>query len=276
MNFSDAKVSTQTFIAYSNIGDINLRSLYEELETSSRIVAVSYKEMERGVPKKKKKIKKNFLNCVSCVVQIRVDKRVAVKIFNTGTFQLTGCKCFDHARRAVTAVWREMKTFVGPMDAYVVSVMRNIDFGLGFAIDRERWREHVANNTRYETTPIVRRVSAGIKLTIPVSSDPIVRKLSFDPSGRRTETVASRAESLRIRPSVESTVTITVFSSGKVSMSGTDETCQKPAYDWFVDEIRVARDAIEVKKAPSKTFADYLPAARRAIHFPDLNKFLIN
>lgn len=313
-DFSTIKVSTQTFIIHSNLDSVNLSSIqetipldvaYEDIDEEDeecgiefpRIITVSYKGQDRGKPKKRKKVLsteegKNFLNCVSFTVQVDPKKNINVKLFNNGVFQLTGCKYYAHAQKALVAVWKAIQKTVDVfqykqgtgfsdsyMEAYVVSAMRNVDFRLGFEIDREALGTHIINNTVYKIVPIIQGFM-GVQLSIPIESvaDMIIHKISFPPDLDEEEEFLD--EKVRydafweIKPTEKvkaqkgKAITIAVFQTGKVLISGIDEMYQEPVFQWFIKEIKSIQDLIMIKKDDPKTFVEYLPKKRRSkFHF---------
>lgn len=305
-DFSAIKVSTQTFIIHSNLDSVNLLAVQEKIPLDAayedisddeeseiefpRIIAAAYKEKVRGKPKKRKKVLseggKNFLNCVSFTVQIDPKKNINVKLFNNGVFQLTGCKCYEHARKALVIVWKAMRKLdvfaykrdsgfsASYMEAYVVSAMRNVDFRLGFEINREALATHISTNTEYKIVPIIQGFM-GVQLSIPIESvaDMIVHKISFPEEEFLEEKVRYNAfweikPTEKIKAQKEKAITIAVFQTGKVLISGIDEMYQEPVFQWFIKEIKSIQNSIMIKKDIEKTFVEYLPKKRRSkFHF---------
>ena len=129
MDFADITVSTQTFTVRSNIR-IKLDSFYDQLQPmdadvdrkgqrEAAILCVKYQQHKKGCDpendlktKRKRKIKKdtvpkrNFLNCITVIIQI--EKRINVKIFKNGVFQLTGCKEINNVRRCLKLILTEL------------------------------------------------------------------------------------------------------------------------------------------------------------------------
>lgn len=311
-DFSSIKVSTQTFIIHSNLDCVDLSRLqeavsldvaYEDISDDEdedgiefpRIIAVSYKGKERGKQKKRKKEVsssekcKNFLNCVSFTTQNDPKKNINVKLFNNGVFQLTGCKCYTHAQKALVSVWKVIKqteeTSPGifkfkdadkgfsttHMEAYVVSAMRNVDFRLGFEIDREVLGNHIMNNTDYKIVPIIQGFM-GVQLSVPIESvaDMVIHKISFQNEDDFTDEKIRYDAFWEVKPSEKvkaqkgKSVTIAVFQTGKVLISGIDAMYQEPVFLWFINEIKSIQDSIIIKKEPPKTFSEFLPKKRRS------------
>ena len=314
-DFSNIKVSTQTYIIHSNLDNVNLSSVLENIQldipyediseeyddaddydgiTFPRIIGVSYKGQERGKGRKRKlpvarqESSKNFLNCVSLTIQLAPSKNINVKLFHNGVFQLTGCKCYEHAQKALVLIWSYMEKIPDlchfkkntgfsstNMEAYIVSAMRNVDFRLGFNIDREALSEHITNNTAYKIAPIMQSFM-GVQVTIPIEyvGDMLIHKLSFYPDREYTDEIVRYDEFWEVKPQVKikatkpKAVTIAVFQTGQVLMSGIDEKYQTPAFKWFAEEINSVQDKIRIKDKEEKTFIEYIPKKRRSkFHF---------
>jgi TATA-box binding protein (TBP) (component of TFIID and TFIIIB) len=279
-NFDKITVSTQTYIARSNLNNIDLSKLNESLTPSEEILVISYKGMSRGEnPKKKKKKKKpvtqefkanNFSNCVT--LDIQVEKDINVKIFNNGVFQLTGCKCYQHAKDSVEIVWRlieaegcyTFKTEGGfvkdAFEVYIISAMRNVDFRLGFEVDREELSKHVNDHTNYTVSPMVNGFM-GVQITIPIETthNMIIHRLNikdgeFTDSEDTYEKFWTDVDPSPEKLQVSRSVTISVFQTGKVLMSGIDYMYEVDCYNWFISLIHAIKDKIMIVKKTKKTF----------------------
>ena len=313
-DFSSIKVSTQTYIVHTNLDEVDLDLVvnniaidvpYEDLSDEyeapeedyasifPRIIAVSYKGIKRGKLKKRKSpLKaaggKNFLNCVSMSVQLDPMKNINVKLFHNGVMQLTGCKAYEHAQQAIDVIWKalsqrkrtfeyifEFKKDTGfsetNMEAYVVSAMRNVDFRLGFEIDREALGNHINENTPYRIDSILRGFM-GVQLSIPIESvaDMTIHKITYYDEGRKTDEIVRYDTLWKVKPAVKAkalkpkSITIAVFQTGQVLMSGIDEMYQIPAFKWFINEISSVQNLVKVKKEQPKNFVDFLPKKRRS------------
>ena len=149
----DCFVSTHTFIAYTNINELDLDSLFDEINVDEDLTRVLYRKREKG-EKKKRKVKpdpKNFFNCIFLTFRSSC-KEVNLKLFKNGVIQLTGCKGVDHSKSALLSFWKVVRKTTlrhrfDYLECYLVSVMRNINFNLGFPIDREKLGNYVVNNS---------------------------------------------------------------------------------------------------------------------------------
>lgn len=285
MNDKYIKVSTQTFIIHSNLYDINLQDVSKQLALNDdinifpRIVNISYKNEDRGLvftTKKKKLIGKNFLNCISLTVKINQDKNINVKIFNNGVFQLTGCKSYQHAKDTFLNVWENIDklnicTFVKNtkfnethLEAYVVSAMRNIDFNLGFEINRELFGDYIMRFTEYKVVPIIRGFM-GVQIYVPIESieSMTIHKITYQDSQYSDEEMEYK-KFWDIKPSVISKaqkkkfVTVAIFQTGHVLISGVDAKYQQPVYEWLINLIYSIKKLIEVTRNEPQSFSEFI------------------
>ena len=163
----------------------------------------------------------------------------------------------------------------GAIVYYIVSAMRNIDFELGFKIDRQAFGNIIEQTTDYFIPPMTSGYM-GVKIKIPVLDTTLIYlpkiefmyKRCYDDTTQPTQPTTTTTYS-----SIESTVShdifytnifpkrkpksyfvsISVFQNGKVLMSGLNETVQRPCYEWFVSMIDRVRGQINLDK-PLKTF----------------------
>ena len=100
VTLNDVLVSTHTFIAYTNINDLNLDIIFDEIEIDNFLIHMSYKKRGKGfkIGKRPKNTNANFfLNCISFTFN-KDDKKVNLKLFRNGVIQLTECKNFSHCK----------------------------------------------------------------------------------------------------------------------------------------------------------------------------------
>jgi TATA-box binding protein (TBP) (component of TFIID and TFIIIB) len=290
MNFANIPVSTQTFTVRSNIEHIELQNFYELLQTTTKktdndegeIVCIKYKMLIKGeipITKVKKRksdgkpdAKKNFLNCVTLIIQ--VEKKINVKIFKNGVFQLTGCKNISNVKKCLHVILTELSKFPDCFKfsdnntnfvIYIKSAMRNIDFDLGFKINRTLLAIYLHQNTNYSVPPLT-TTNMGVKLKIPLKNveDLPITKITY-PS--RKEDIVSFKECFSvIEPDVKKLqdklnnkfISISIFQNGKVLMSGIDETFQEKYYNWLIDLLHTIKEKIVNPDTPVKTFKPVL------------------
>ena len=308
MDFDDITVSTQTFTVRSNIR-IKLDSFYDQLQPmdadvdrkgqrEAAILCVKYQQHKKGCDpendlktKRKRKIKKdtvpkrNFLNCITVIIQI--EKRINVKIFKNGVFQLTGCKEINNVRRCLKLILTELSkanitcaseqnpcfTFEEGSDDFIIyikSAMRNIDFDLGFTINRTLLSKRLSyiysdNDNVIIADAIGNKMDVKVKLRVtrneleqlpvtkitnPTHPNPIEEEVLYKNCLHIIEPDKKKLEAKM----KDKFVTISVFQNGKVLFSSIDFTIQKKYYSWFIDLIAKIEHDIKPPVLPKKTF----------------------
>jgi TATA-box binding protein (TBP) (component of TFIID and TFIIIB) len=287
-DFNDIEVSTRTFTAITNLV-IDLDELFqllpitEYIEIPKRrgrkkkegeninpnkhinpgsIITLKYKDSIRGVSLKKKKAsdKKWFRN--SFTVVIVLDKHINFKVCRNGTFQMTGCKTIDHALQCVQYIWKYIKdqkhiynfSRNNKLEVLFAPAMRNIDFSLGFKVDREKLAQYMATTD----FPCLLEISfgyTGVNIKIPLEKDITeleVTKMTDVKEGYNTEIVDYKNyldllsdKDRRNKMSKIRYNTFLVFHSGKVIMSGINEEFMRDVYYDFLKIIRSSFDKIE-------------------------------
>lgn len=175
--FSKIKISTETIIAVSNlVFDLNnlynylpiveyvvvkrKRGRKKKIEIVNpnkdvpvgSIISVQNKINVRGaLLKKKKESKTYFLNSITIIVMLENGKMINTKISKNGKFQITGCKSNEHFINCVRYVYdniRKAEAYIGEKICTLKNneikprmifniVMKNIDFKVGFSIQRD-------------------------------------------------------------------------------------------------------------------------------------------
>jgi TATA-box binding protein (TBP) (component of TFIID and TFIIIB) len=298
--FDDIPVSTKTFVAATNLSlDLaglfdyittvpytvipkkRGRKKKEPLPDPNKnikpgsIISLDYEGKIKGVCLKKKKKKINtdgsvsnkfFRNSMS--VDIILDKRVNFKICKNGTFQLTGCKTRKNAEQCVNKMWNIIRTnsrlydFKYDTDFSVMYIpsMRNIDFSLGFNVDREKLRYYLLTeqNTKCILEPSFGYTGLNVKFPLKenILEMPIVKKTWKNKSW--VMEMVTYQDYINTLPPKEAKNklakkrfhTFLVFQSGKVIMSGLTFNYKKPIYYEFLDIIRNGYDKIEERLDP--------------------------
>ena len=272
----DHFVSTHTLIAYTNINELDLDSLYDEINVDEDLVHVLYRKREKG-EKKKRKVKpnpKNFLNCISLTFRSSC-KKVNLKLFKNGVIQLTGCKGVDHSKSVLLSFWKVVRKTTlrhrfDCLECYLVSVMRNINFNLGFSIDREKLGNYVVNNSN---SYVISQVVGGfmdrfVILVESIKDMPVYRlKIENEKDIEEGETVKyeefldgikDSAHFSNLNSSAKKYITVTIFQTGRVLFSGPHEKYQDPVIDWFFSLVEKIADDIKVSRDDFFTLKDYL------------------
>lgn len=295
LDFDDIKVSTKTFIVMTNLS-LNINNLFEHLPitdyivvpkrrgrkkknekvdpnkdiANGSIITLEYEDRLRGVDLKKKKEKnKNgkkdnfFRNSVSCVMIID-DKRINFKMSKNGKFQMTGCKFDDQAKQCVKFIWEYIKNNEEiytipenkPLEVLFVPAMRNIDFALGFLVDREKLDAYFNMHTEYNSLLETSFGYTGVNIKLPIIK-PItelkIKKIVYEDDDWGEETMVTYQNYLDLLKPKEQEkklkqqryTTFLVFHSGKTILSGLSYDFCKPVYYEFLNIIRECYDVIE-------------------------------
>jgi TATA-box binding protein (TBP) (component of TFIID and TFIIIB) len=292
--FDDIKVSTKTFIVKTNL-TIDLKRLFDFLPVTyyvlipkrrgrkkknvindenkniihGSIITMKYEDNLRGVDLKFKKsqtlkVKKWFRNSFTIVILLD-GKPVNFKICKNGVLQVTGCKEDSQAEDCVKFVWQHIKnqeniifTYNTPhkyLDAIFIPVMRNIDFNLGFLIDREKLARHMSTNTEFNCLLESSFGYTGVNIKRPIESDirkMILKKLTFE-GGKIIDTTTTYGDYIELLTEKERQKkirkqrynTFLIFQSGRAIFSGMSADYMRDDYYAFVKVIKNSFDLIE-------------------------------
>ena len=291
-NFDDIKVSTKTIIAKTNM-TIDLKKLFDYLPItdykvnpkkrgrkkkieqiqekiiieSGSIITLKYENDVRGVEIKKKKIDKKkkskwFRNSFT-VVMVIDNKPINFKICQNGMMQITGCKFDSQAEDCVKFIWYYIKeqkdiykfTYGDFLDIMFIPVMRNIDFSLGFNVDREKLAKYISTQTQYHCLLETSFGYTGCNSKVPINIDirkMKIKKLSFlddnwfEKSSTYDEYLSKLTEKeINKKLNKERFVTFLIFHSGKVIQSSINSEFGRDSYYYFLEIIKSAFDEIE-------------------------------
>jgi TATA-box binding protein (TBP) (component of TFIID and TFIIIB) len=291
--FDDIKVSTKTYTANTNL-IINLDILYKQLPVTPYVVVVKkrgrkkksdtadpnkdveygsiltikYENEVRGVELKPKKTKqqetkKFFRNSITIVILL--DKPVNFKVFRNGIFQMTGSKSHTHAESCVQYFWKYIQPYPDSysyktgthLEALFIPSMRNIDFSLGFIVDREKLNEYMLNQEEFHCLLETSFGYTGVNIKVPLNKDITtmkVNKLIFSNDTQEWTSVLTtyqeyldtlQPKERQLKLKAERYNTFLVFHSGKCIMSGLVADFMRDTYDYFLNIIRKAYDSIE-------------------------------
>jgi len=288
--FKDVKVSTKTYIASSNI-NIDIQKLFDvidvceykvekkkrgrrkkdavvndtiDLEYGS-VVTVKYEDKLKGVnlTKNKSSTKTWFRNSLTIVVFL--DKLINFKVCKNGTFQMTGCKTWDHPMYCIKFVWNLIRNMTALYDfkkddmsefcSYIIPSMRNIDFDIGFKIDRQRLYNALSKSTNFFCLMETSFGYTGVNVKIPIENDRNdlnIKKIVMSPDNIPSiELVTYRDylntldEQNKINKNKQRYNTFLIFHSGKIIFSGISSFFMEEVYKKFTTELLGLRDQIK-------------------------------
>ena len=290
--FSDITVSTKTFTATTNL-TIDIKKLFTFLPVTpyivipkkrgrkkkglqpnpnmgikhGSIITIKCEGEIRGVeinPKKNKsgKKKKWFRNSITVVIIL--DKPINFKVCRNGTFQMTGCKTHEHAESCVKHLWNYIRdqedlytfTKAAPnIEVLFIPSMRNIDFSLGFLVDRGKLNKYMSNLDKFHCLLETSFGYTGVNIKIPLINDISTMKIKkLQSSGDDwKEKWTTYKEYLDLLGEKERAAklkakrynTFLVFHSGNCIMSGLTKEFMEPVYKYFTGLIRDGYDQIE-------------------------------
>lgn len=286
LNFDDITVSTKTIIGVSDL-KIDIETVFKNLEISpyvvipkkrgrqkkvsrkdpnkdlpeGSIITLKYQGNVRGVDlqankhKKKRSLnaKKYFRNALTVVMKID-NKLINFKISKNGKFQITGVKFDNQAKKCVQFFWEKLDTPEQTMKIIFINVMTNIDFNVGFIINRENLDRHMNSCTEYHSLLETSFGYTGVNIKIPLTE-----KIEIDLDTMFWENHAWNYGTVKYTDYISGLSledqqkekkkkrynTFLVFHSGKIIMSGMNQKFMKPVFNQFVQIIRDSRDIIE-------------------------------
>ena len=286
--FKDLKVSTMTVVTYCNV-HFNLRTVFENLPILEKVdVPLTKKKKQpdlkklvvplgsivslrignefRGIQTKVKKAPRKegssyFLNQVTAIVSVG-DKNLNTMIFNN-KMKIVGNKNTRQAMQAVFILWKRIEKIPNsysmidehPPRFVFDTVMTNVDFKLGFKIDRKKLNNLMNNDTntdmihlsRFETTE---NTNVNIKMmsTRPEGFKYVCIELAPNskPKTLRFEDNPYMDKKSAAKKKAKYT-TFLVFRSSKVIESGRYTECMRDSYDYFIDLVMRNREMIEEK-----------------------------
>lgn len=243
---------------------------------SGSIITLEYEGSIRGVDLKKKKNSKKsksstkgkfFRNSVS-IVMVLDNKHINFKVSRNGKLQLTGCKNDLHAEMVVKYIWNYIKDYKdvyeftndnNNFNAIFIPAMRNIDFSLGFYVNREELDSYINEETEYHSLLETSFGYTGVNIKLPLKYDIntlIVKQLTYNNDSKKwNESNVNYNKYLELLTNKEKDKkilkkrfnTFLVFHSGKVIMSGICAESQKDIYYEFLNIIRKCYNKIEEK-----------------------------
>jgi TATA-box binding protein (TBP) (component of TFIID and TFIIIB) len=237
------------------------------LKLGDKLRGVDLKNKKKKEDKEKPKSKKNesfFRNSLT-IVMFCEGKLINFKISKNGKFQFTGCKndnhahiCLDYIKNYTSKVDKKIMSLPlnSNLEVLYITVMSNINFSLGFCVNKENLDEYVNRNTEYhsllETT--FGYTGVNIKFNLgKLDNIPIV-KMSFD-NDEWNKVILSYKEYFQTLDDKEKFkennktkfCTFLCFQSGQCIMSSPHKSCMKDAYHEFMKMIKNCKDMIEEK-----------------------------
>lgn len=254
-----------------NEGDIT----YLEFEDETRGTPPKSKRKKTSSKKGDKKNDNYFRNSLTIVMWCG-GKLINFKISKNGKFQFTGCKndsnahsCLHHIINYINEssngnVAGSKKILTIPsssnMEVIYITVMANINFSLGFCVNKENLDDYVNKNTQYYSLLETNFGYTGVNIKIPLPNlnDIPITKMIFDrQTNEWTRIKMTYPEYFLTLDEKEKTKekgktrynTFLVFQSGNVILSSPHKECMRNTYHEFLNIIQTSRNFIEEKIA---------------------------
>ena len=240
------------------------------------IITLKYLQNVRGAILKSSKSSSAgyFRNSLTVVMHV-CGKLVNFKISENGKIQMTGCKEDSHAEHAVKHFYKHVSslqsaspqttpvyTLNNSSNFYAVffTVMTNIDFSLGFNVNRENLDKYINAETEYTSLLEASMGYTGVNIKIPLKkpTDLTFKWLEYNKTQENwQEDHVSYDKYLSILDDKERRKelnkerfhTFLVFQSGEVIMSSMHIKYMKNMYSEFMGIIEKCSDSIKEETA---------------------------
>ena len=293
-DFKDINVSTKTYTASTNI-TLNLEKLFQNInvidykvvpkkrgrkrkdekntETNKQsvgygsIITAKWEGNIKGCDLKsgpRKTSKTFFRNSVTIVIFF--EKFINFKVCKSGKFQMTGCLNWNHAESCIRSLWNIIKNIpeiyefsdeTDTLKAMIVPSMRNIDFSVGFKVDREKLNNYISKLPDFHCLLESSFGYTGVSIKIPLDIEKRLEMeiMSYEyskddevKSERKTykyylDTLPEKEKLKKLNEQKYNT--FLVFQSGKVIFSGLTSVLMKDYYYIFTNMMKTGFDEIE-------------------------------
>jgi TATA-box binding protein (TBP) (component of TFIID and TFIIIB) len=263
---------------------------------SGSIITLEHGESVRGVDLKKKKEKAEkkrqeliaagevipkktsnyFRNSLTIVMVLSIkdedmnEKKINFKAMRSGKFQLTGCKHEKQAIQCIRFIWnyiKDDKTLYTMKEkneknirVVFVPAMRNIDFNIGFLVDRQKLDTYINTCTEYISMLQMSVGYTGVNIKMPLKmalDDIVLTKLTYrtNKKGKGNWWLGkiTYAEYFKLLDEKDQKKdqkkkrrnTFLAFHSGMVIMSGLVTDTMREPYHEFLQIIRDCHDTVK-------------------------------
>ena len=271
--------STRTFVVYSGcIAPVDLNTAYAKAlvfkPLGGEILSIKYGQTEN---------QSNSLKCLTLSLKFghseepqppptslssrrgrkttrkKVDgKLLSVKLFRNGSTQVTGCKTIEHVKFSMNTIYT-LLALEHVQELNVVSIMNNINFSIGFKIDREKLGNYLAEQG--VNVPPITTGYMGIKIRL----DSLVEKQNLmiprfvweKATGFTNLNPISYLDFFahdEKKIGKKLTVCVGIFQNGKILMTCVDDLTTQVMFDHVRKLLTDARPHIEMQERVLKTF----------------------
>lgn len=292
VNFNDIQVSTKTIIGISNV-ELDIEQIFNKLPITpyvvvqrrrgrkkkdqepdpnqdipiGSIITAKLSGLVKGVDLKQKKKtesrRKYFRNSLTIVMKIDKDKLINFKLSKNGKFQITGSKYDEHAKECIKYFWESIRPHTNlyrmtgtHFKVIFVTVMTNIDFNLGFIVNREQLDKYMNNSTQHNSLLETSFGYTGVNIKFPANGynrTALLPVLTY--KGKWEDEMISYQQYFDNLPERDQAkieqkdkyTTFLVFHSGNVIMSGLDKAHMESTFNEFIGIINDCKSSIEEK-----------------------------
>jgi hypothetical protein len=247
----------------------------DNLQDGSIISIDFFGKIKGTILKKKKKEKPKYFRNSMTVIMILDNKKINFKITKNGVFQITGCKTDSQSEKCVKFIYRYIKgsdcyrfvSGIAPIDtptkilsALFIPCMRNVDFSLGFNLDREKLSNYIITHTDYlsNIAKDTKYTGVNIKL-IPKKTihDLTLKRMFYDntkddwgkteiiPYTDYVKTLNPKEQKKKLNK--EHYNTFLIFYSGKIIYSSMCELFARDSYYEFISIIEKNKEEFKEK-----------------------------
>lgn len=244
-----------------------------QLLNDGDIITLKYGDNVRGVDLKsnKKKSGDNYFRNSVTIVMSCDNKKINFKISKNGKFQFTGCKNEEHSHRCLRYIFDYIQQIQTAQNKKILSVppntnievvyltvMANINFSLGFCVNKENLDSYFTKHTEY--TSLLETsfgyTGVNIKMNLPNMNNVPITKMAYDRENKiwKKEQISYK-DYIEMLDDKEKTKeknkvrynTFLVFQSGNVILSSSHKECMRDSYHTFLNIIQRCRPEIEEK-----------------------------
>lgn len=274
LDYDNIKISTKTIIGTSNLG-INIQKVFTNmpLDEGPQTKQVNIRTIYYGVERRgmvcceKKKKKKSFRNAINIIAELDNQKFINFKVSKNGKFQMTGCKSEQHAITIVRhfiqhliETCRDCVTLAknNSILVFFQTVMTNIDFSIGFKINRQKLDEQMNKDTSYHSLLETSCGYTGVNIKFPLDMkwwelevpvlycSQMIENQPLEWKNTR-ESLCQMMDITSDKKTKKKYNTFLVFHSGNIIMSGMMRDTMKKDFDIFVNLLKIWRPVIEEK-----------------------------
>jgi TATA-box binding protein (TBP) (component of TFIID and TFIIIB) len=269
MDFDSIKISTKTIIAVSNLV-LDIGKIYEKFPIEEErqgqmfVKTIYYGNNHKGkVDDEKKKKKKSFRNAVNIIMSLNESKQINFKLSKNGKFQLTGCKTNEQAIEVVQYFIEKLffycrdaivLAYDSKITVYFQTVMTNIDFSIGYYINRLKLDELMNKETAFHSLLETSCGYTGVNIKFPLQYEwwnlcvPKISCVYFN----SFKWDISYERLIDLNPNICDKIkkkynTFLVFHSGNIIMSGMCNETMKNDFNIFISLLAKWKPTIEEK-----------------------------